>query len=155
VVIGANNDSIFKRLMHAIGRPDLADDPQLARNEGRVARTEDIDGVIGQWTGARDLDDVLCVLNGADVPAGKIYDIGDIVADAQYRARGMIEQFVLPDGQGVKLPGIVPRLTETPGATHWLGPALGAHTREVLANAGLGDAELAALEREGVILCGG
>lgn len=155
VVIGANNDSIFKRLMHAIGRPDLADDPQLARNEGRVARTEDIDGVIGQWTGARDLDDVLCVLNGADVPAGKIYDIGDIVADAQYRARGMIEQFVLPDGQGVKLPGIVPRLTETPGATHWLGPALGAHTREVLADAGLGDAELAALEREGVILCGG
>lgn len=155
VVIGANNDSIFKRLMHAISRPDLADDPQLARNEGRVARTEDIDGVIGQWTGARDLDDVLCVLNGADVPAGKIYDIGDIVADAQYRARGMIEQFVLPDGQGVKLPGIVPRLTETPGATHWLGPALGAHTREVLANAGLGDAELAALEREGVILCGG
>jgi formyl-CoA transferase len=153
VVIGANNDSIFRRMMRAIGRPDLADDPQLAHNEGRVARTDEIDGVIGAWTAARDLDEVLRVLNDAEVPAGKIYDIADIVADPQFRARGMIEQCVLPDGRGVKLPGVVPKLSETPGGTRWLGPALGAHTREVLSAAGVSDTALAELERAGVIVC--
>ena len=151
VVIGANNDSIFKRMMRAIGREDLADDPQLARNDGRVARTEEIDTVIGTWTGAHDLDEVLRVLEAAEVPAGKIYDIADIVADPQYAARSMIEQFQLSAGRSVKLPGIVPKLSATPGGTAWLGPALGAHTREVLAGAGVSEAEMEALEAAGVI----
>jgi len=151
VVIGANNDSIFKRFMRAIGRDDLAADPLLARNDGRVARTTEIDGVIGNWTGAHDLEEVLRVLEQADVPAGKIYDIADIVADPQYAARGMIEQFALASGQSVKLPGIVPKLSVTPGATEWLGPALGAHTREVLSAVGVSDAELRNLEAAGVI----
>jgi formyl-CoA transferase len=151
VVIGANNDSIFKRMMRAIGRPDLADDPQLAHNDGRTARTEEIDATIGAWTGANDLDEVLRVLEAAEVPAGKIYDIADIVADPQYAARAMFEQFELAGGGSLKLPGIVPKLSETPGSTRWLGPALGAHTAEVLASLGIADAELRALEAAGVI----
>ncbi len=151
VVIGANNDSIFKRFMRAIGREDLAADPQLARNDGRVARTEEIDGVIASWTRAHDLDEVLRVLEQAEVPAGKIFDIADIVADPQYAARGMIEQFALAGGRSVKLPGIVPKLSVTPGGTDWLGPALGAHTREVLSGAGVAAVELQRLQAAGVI----
>jgi len=151
VVIGANNDSIFKRMMRAIGREDLAADPQLARNDGRVARTEEIDAAIGAWTAANDLEEVLRVLEGAEVPAGKIYDIADIVADPQYAARAMIEQFPLGAGRSVKLPGIIPKLSATPGGTAWLGPALGAHTREVLAGLGVPEAEMAVLEAKGVI----
>lgn len=151
VVIGANNDSIFKRMMRAIGRPDLADDPQLARNDGRTARTEEIDATIGAWTGANDLYEVLRVLEAAEVPAGKIYDIADIVADPQYAARAMFEQFTLAGGGSVKLPGIVPKLSETPGSTQWLGPALGAHTAEVLSGLGVSEAEQRELEAAGVI----
>ncbi len=152
VVIGANNDSIFKRMMRAIGRTDLADDPQLARNDGRTVRTEEIDAAIGAWTGAHDLDEVLRVLEAAEVPAGKIYDIADIVADPQYAAREMFQRFALAGGGSVQLPGIVPKLSETPGGTQWLGPALGAHTGEVLSAVGVSDAEIRELEAAGVIL---
>lgn len=151
VVIGANNDSIFKRMMRAIGRGDLADDPQLARNDGRTARTEEIDAAIGAWTGANDLDAVLRILEAAEVPAGKIYDIADIVADPQYAARAMFEQVALAGGGSVKLPGIVPKLSETPGETRWIGPALGEHTAEVLSALGVSETEMRALETAGVI----
>jgi formyl-CoA transferase len=151
VVIGANADSIFKRMMNAIGRPDLASDPALAHNDGRVARTDEIEKVIGDWVGAHTLDHVLGVLEKADVPSGKIYDIADIAKDAHYAARGMIREHALPDGGSVKLPGIVPALSETPGETKWLGPPLGAHTREVLSALGYSDGELKDLKDRGVI----
>ncbi len=151
VVIGANGDSIFKRMMIAIGREDLAQDPLLAHNEGRVKRTEELDTVIGNWCAAHDLDHVLNVLAQAQVPSGKIYDIADIVGDLQYRARGMIEKARLADGQEMKIPGVVPKLTGTPGGTRWLGPQLGEHTREVLMELGYDEARIARLKSRGII----
>ncbi len=151
VIIGANNDAIFKRLMNAMRRVDLADDAQLATNAGRVPRTAEIDSAIGTWTAAHDLDAVLAALDAVDVPAAKVYDVADIVKDAQYLARGMIEEHRLPDGKPVKLPGIVPKLSDTPGATAWIGPALGAHTAEVLTALGYDTAAQVALKRGGVI----
>lgn len=136
VVIGANNDSIFKRFMHAIGRGDLADDPELANNAGRTKRTDEIDGVIEAWTRSVDLERALDVLNAAEVPAGKIYDIADIATDPQYAAREMLQSFALSGGASIKLPGIVPKLERTPGQTRWLGPRLGEHTHEILSSLG-------------------
>jgi len=151
VVIGANADSIFKRMMTAIGRSDLAQDPALAHNDGRVARTDEIEKVIGDWVAAHELDHVLAVLEKADVPSAKIYDIADIVRDAHYAAREMIREFRLKDGKTVKLPGIVPKLSETPGETRWIGPDLGAHTSEVLGTLGYSAEQQADLRRRGVI----
>ncbi|MGQ0750371.1 MAG: CaiB/BaiF CoA transferase family protein [Betaproteobacteria bacterium] len=151
VVIGANADNIFKRMMRAIGRGDLADDPALAHNDGRVARTEEIESVISDWVARHDLQHVLEVLDKADVPSGKIYDIADIAADAHYRAREMIQEYLLPDGKPLKVPGIVPRLSGTPGETRWLGPKLGEHTAEVLSGLGYSRSELADLKQRGVI----
>jgi len=153
LVIGANNDSIFKRMMRAFGRDDLADDPQLASNAGRVTRTEEIDDVIGRWAASVDLDEALRVLNGAEVPAGKIYDIADIAADPQYLAREMIQSFLLPGGGDLKLPGVVPKLHETPGGTEWLGPRLGEHTDAVLTSLGY-DAPAIARLRESAVVAG-
>ena len=150
VIIGANNDAIFKRLMNAMGRSDLADDVQLATNAGRVPRTAEIDAAIGAWTAAHDLEVVLKALDGVDVPAAKVYDVADIVSDAQYLARDMIEQHRLPDGKPVKLPGIVPKLSDTPGATQWIGPKLGEHTGEILRGLGYDTAAQQALKARGV-----
>ena len=150
VIIGANNDAIFKRLMNAMGRSDLADDVQLATNAGRVPRTAEIDAAIGAWTAAHDLEVVLKALDGVDVPAAKVYDVADIVSDAQYLARDMIEQHQLPDGKPVKLPGIVPKLSDTPGATQWIGPKLGEHTGEILRGLGYDTAAQQALKARGV-----
>ncbi len=151
VVIGANGDSIFKRMMHAIGHPGLAEDPALADNAGRVRRTEELDRVIGDWTEKHTLDQVLEVLEQAQVPSGKIYSIADIVADLQYQARQMIERHKLDGGQDVLLPGIVPKLSETPGGTRWVGPKLGEHTDEVLTQLGYSEAQRARLRANGVI----
>jgi formyl-CoA transferase len=151
VVIGANADPIFKRMMNAIGRPDLANDPALAHNDGRVARTGEIEKVIGDWVAARDLEQVLLVLEKAEVPSSRIYDIADIARDPHYAMRGMIQQFTLADGKPLKLPGIVPKLSETPGATKWVGPALGEHTAEVLSALGYGEEQQRELKRRGVI----
>ena len=151
VVIGANGDSILKRMMAAIGRDDLGGDPGLARNDGRVARTTELDQAIGDWCSAHDLDHVLKVLADAQVPSGKIYDIADIVNDLHYRARGMIEQAALPDGTPMKVPGVVPKMTATPGGTRWLGPGLGEHTDEVLAELGYDAEKMRDLKARGVI----
>jgi formyl-CoA transferase len=151
LVIGANADSIFKRFMAAIGRGDLAADPALATNAGRVTRTEGLDRVIGDWAAGVDLEQALATLARAEVPAGRIYDIADIVRDVHYQARGMLEQHHLADGTPVKLPGIVPKLGTDPGRTRWLGPALGEHTDEVLSELGYTAADLARLRNEGGI----
>jgi formyl-CoA transferase len=151
VVIGANGDSIFKRLMRAIGRGDLAEDPALASNAGRVTRTEELDDVIGGWTKSHELEQVLAVLEEAEVPSGKIYSIADIVADMHYRARGMVERHRLEGEEDLLLPGIVPKLSVTPGRTRWVGPTLGEHTAEVLATIGIDGARQAQLRADGVI----
>ncbi|MEX0960459.1 MAG: CaiB/BaiF CoA-transferase family protein [Burkholderiales bacterium] len=151
VVIGANGDSIFRRMMDAIGRPDLAQDPALAKNDGRVERTEELDKVIGDWCAANDLEQVLRVLSEAQVPAGKIYDAADITRDLQYLARGMIQEARLPDGTPMKVPGIVPKLSNTPGGTQWLGPAHGEHTDEVLQALGYDAEQIGALRERKVI----
>ena len=151
VVIAGNADSIFRRLMHAIGRDDLGQDPALANNVGRVKRTSDIDGAIGAWAEAHDLEEIVAVLEAADVPHGKIYTAADIVGDTQYLAREMIRQVTLPDGTSLKLPGIVPKLSDTPGEMKWVGPPLGAHTDEVLRGIGYSGEEIARLRKAGTI----
>jgi formyl-CoA transferase len=151
VVIGGNGDSIFKRFMHAIGRSDMANDPAIANNAGRFAQTEKIEKVIGDWCAGHDLAHVLKVLGEAEVPSGSIYNIQDIVRDVHYQARDMIQQHKLDDGDEISLPGIVPKLTETPGETKWLGPKLGEHTQEILRAIGYSDARQTQLRNTGVI----
>jgi formyl-CoA transferase len=132
VVIGGNGDSIFKRLMTAIGRGDLAHDPGLAGNSQRVARVDEIDAAITRWTLDRTVDDVVKLLQAASVPVGRIYTVRDIATDPHYRARQMIETLVTADGLSVDVPGIVPKLSDTPGAIRSLAPTLGQHTEQVL-----------------------
>ncbi len=151
VVIGANGDAIFKRMMLAIGRDDLARDPGLVDNAGRSARATELDAAIGAWTGANTLDHVLAVLGRADVPSGRIYSIADIVSDMQYQARGMIEKHSLGENESVLLPGITPKLSETPGRTRWIGPKLGEHTAEILAAIGYDTAAQTALRKRNII----
>jgi formyl-CoA transferase len=151
VIIAGNGDAIFKRLMAAIGRSDLADDPSLAHNDGRVQRNDELDGALSAWTNRHTLQQVLDTLQAADVPCGRVYTAADICGDPQFLARGMIEQHNLPDGTPIPLPGVVPRLSATPGRTQWLGPDLGVHTREVLASIGVDDEAFANLRRSGVV----
>ena len=151
VIIAGNSDGIFKRLMHAIGRKDLAEDPRLARNDGRVKENEMLDAAIGAWTSQHALEHVLAVLEKAEVPSGRIYTAADIAEDPHYRARDMLQDHALPDGTPAVMPGIVPRLSGTPGRTRWLGPKLGEHTAEVLESIGIRGEKLAALRTKGVI----
>jgi len=133
VLVAGNGDSIFKRLMRAIGRDDLGADPALAGNAGRVARVAEIDAAIGAWTALQRVVDVLAALNAAAVPAGRIYTAKDIADDPHYRARGMIERITTADGLSLELPSIVPKLSLTPGAITRRAPTLGEDNDEVLA----------------------
>ena len=151
VLIAANGDSIFRRMCRAIGRADLADDPSLAHNDGRAARQEWLDGEIEQWTRARAPDAVVAAMQGAEVPASKIYTIRDIVADPQYAAREMIREVKLADGSALKVPGVVPKLSATPGGFDAAGPALGEHTEAVLRELGYDGAKIAALRERAII----
>jgi crotonobetainyl-CoA:carnitine CoA-transferase CaiB-like acyl-CoA transferase len=151
IVIAGNGDAIFKRLMLAIDRDDMANDPQLARNDGRVPRTAEIDHAIQAWCETQTIDEALAVLKAADVPVGKIYSVRDMLADPQFLARSMFEQHAFKDGTPIKLPAITPKLSETPGETKWLGPDLGEHNREILCALGYSDDEIAQLREEKVI----
>lgn len=151
VIIAGNGDGIFKRLMVAIGKPELAVDPRFTDNAKRVQHNEMLDEIIGTWTSQNVLDEVLSVLEAADVPSGKIYSAADIFEDPQFAAREMIEEHALDDGSPVHLPGIVPKLSGTPGSTKWLGPKLGEHTAEVLSSIGITAAEVLEMKESGVI----
>jgi formyl-CoA transferase len=151
VVIAANGDSIFRRLMRVMQRDDLATDSSLADNTGRALRRDELDAAIGAWAGNHDAEELLGMLNAAEVPSGRIYSIVDIVKDPQYLARSMICEFALADGTQLKLPGIVPKLSATPGGVEWLGPGLGEHTDAVLEQLGYDAAALAAMHARGII----
>ena len=151
VVIAGNSDAIFKRLMQVVGRPDLADDPDLASNDGRVRSNALLDSAIAAWTSTKTMDEILARLDAADVPAGRIYSVADIVNDPHYAAREMILPTELPGDVTVKMPGISPKLSATPGAVKWPGPTLGQHTDEVLASLGLQAGDIAQLRRSGAV----
>ncbi|MCP4637941.1 MAG: CoA transferase [Methyloversatilis sp.] len=151
IIVGGNGDAIFRRLMTAIGRPDLAADPSLADNAGRDARRDEIYALIDAWVAAHDGDEVLRVLGEADVPVSRVYSIEDIAADPQYLARAVFETARLPDGRTFKAPAPMPRLSETPGRTDWIGPALGEHTDEVLKGLGYLEQDIAALRAGGAL----
>ncbi|WP_374243598.1 CaiB/BaiF CoA transferase family protein [Zoogloea sp.] len=151
IIVGGNGDAIFKRLMLAVGRPDLADDPGLASNAGRDARAAELYAVIDAWVAARDGDVVLAAMEAAQVPASPVYSVADMFEDAQFIARDMFEQVNLPGGQPMKIPGIVPKLSDTPGSTEWLGPKLGEHTDEILAGLGYSPQEIVALREKGAV----
>jgi len=136
-LIAGNGDSIFKRLMDKIGRPDLASDPKLTSNAGRAEHADLLDEAINTYTGQHCLEDVLNAMNEAGVPAGKIYDAADIAHDPHYQARGMIMDAQLPDGSTVQVPGIIPKLSQTPGQVTREAPALGQHTAEILTELGI------------------
>jgi crotonobetainyl-CoA:carnitine CoA-transferase CaiB-like acyl-CoA transferase len=151
VVIAGNSDAIFKRLMRVIERPDLGEDPTLANNDGRVHRNAILDAAISAWTSQRTMDEILSRLDAADVPAARIYSVADIVEDPHYAARDMILPTELPGGVTVKMPGIAPKLSDTPGGVRWPGPTLGQHTDEVLKSLGLDEADIVQLRRAGAV----
>jgi formyl-CoA transferase len=151
LIIGANGDAIFRRLMLAIGRNDLADDPSLANNAGRDARASEIYGVIGDWVAANDAATVLRLAAEANVPASPVYSVADMFADPQFRFRDMLQQASLPDGKSFRVPGVVPKLSATPGQLNWIGPMLGEHTNEVLKGIGYTDDEIVLLRTNSVI----
>jgi formyl-CoA transferase len=151
VLVAGNGDSIFKRLMQAIGRPDLGDATDLANNAGRVARVDEIDAAIGTWTAARTVAEVLAVLGAAKVPAGKVYTAKDIAEDPHYRARDMILTQQTREGYEVEVPGIVPKLMGTPGSVRSAAPRLGEDTDAVLREIGLTGDQIAALRARKVV----
>jgi len=150
-VVAGNGDSIFRRLMAAIGRPDLAADPALADNAGRVLRVDAIDAAIGEWTRGRSVDEVLRVLDAAAVPAGRIYTIADIAADPHYAARGMLQQVRMDNGETIAVPGVVPKLSRTPGGHRRNAPRLGQDTQDVLRELGLTAEQIQALDGRGLL----
>lgn len=151
VQIDANGDAIFKRFMLTIGREDLANDPQLASNDGRDSRRDELYGVIDRWVNSLPLAQVVEQLNQAEVPASRIYSAEDMLGDPQYLAREMFLKAQLPDGKDFKMPGIVPKLSDTPGSCEWVGPELGEHNAVVLQSLGYDSDAVARLRKDGAI----
>lgn len=152
IVIGGNSDSIFKRLMKTIGRDDIANDPRYANNQGRAENVKLIDEIIECWTKKHSLEDVIKKLDEASVPAGPIYSISDIVNDQQYKEREMLVPVSLEDGIKCLFPGIVPKMSETPGEMKWIGPKLGEHNEEIYKGLlGYSDDEFQHLRAQGVL----
>lgn len=150
-LIAGNGDSIFKRLMHAIGRDDLAADPALADNAGRVKRVEEIDAAIGAWTSELEVAQVLSVLDQAAVPAGRIYTVEDIAADPHYLARGMLAKVQMNDGSQLTVPGMVPKLSRTPGEHRRNAPSLGQDTDTVLKELGISADQIREMRQRGIV----
>ena len=150
-LIAGNGDSIFKRLMTLIGRTDLANDPMLGDNAGRVARVEEIDQAIEAWTRQQSVEDVLQALESMSVPAGKIYSIADIASDPHYAARGMLQEITLADGSDLKVPGVVPKLSATPGQHRRNAPNLGQDTDDILKEMGLNSEQIQKLKASGIV----
>ena len=151
VIIGANGDSIFKRLCDVMGRPDMGDDPRFADNAGRVEHEPKIDAVIASWMKSMSSDDALSILEEAEVPSGPIYSVADMFADEHFQARGLFEQ-VETNGAPLVIPAMIPKLSDTPGKTLWPGPPLGAHNVEILSDMlGLDAAQIEALKNSGAI----
>jgi formyl-CoA transferase len=151
VLIAGNGDSIFKRLMHTMGRDDLGLDPGLADNAGRVKRVDEIDAAIGAWTTEKTVTQVLELLDAASVPAGRIYTVADIAADPHYQARDMVMPTKMADGSTLSLPGIVPKLSRTPGSHRRNAPEIGQDTDAVLQDIGLTPAQIKALKDKGIV----
>jgi crotonobetainyl-CoA:carnitine CoA-transferase CaiB-like acyl-CoA transferase len=150
LVIGGNGDSIFRRLMMAVGRDDMANDPSMATNADRVLCEAKIDQVLSEWCSHHNLGEALSILDQHRVPCGPVYDAEDMVNDPHFNARGLFEQVEI-NGKPLKIPAILPRLDDTPGATEWAGPELGAHTDEVLKSLGMTADQIEALKHSGVI----
>ena len=150
LVIGGNGDSIFSRLMTAVGRDDMANDPSLATNSHRVLCEAQIDQVLSEWCGLHDLDHALSILDQHRVPCGPVYDAKDMMNDPHFNSREMFEQVEI-NGEPLKIPAILPKLDDTPGATEWAGPELGAHTDEVLKSLGMTADQIQELKHSGVI----
>ncbi|HEX2540976.1 MAG TPA: CoA transferase [Caldimonas sp.] len=150
-LIAGNGDSIFRRLMTLIGRDDLGSDPALADNAGRVARVAELDAAIGAWTAGRTVDAVVAALVEASVPASRIYTIADIAADPHYAARGMLQERRLDDGSVLAVPGIVPKLSLTPGRHRRNAPTLGQDSEAVLREIGLSAQQIEALRERGIV----
>jgi len=150
-LIAGNGDSIFKRLMMAIGRDDLAVDPTLADNAGRVKRVEEIDAAIGAWASKLNVTEVLAVLDKAAVPAGRIYTVEDIAADPHYLARGMLAEVSMSDGSILTVPGMVPKLSRTPGQHRRNAPSLGQDTDAVLLDLGITEDQISEMKKRGIV----
>jgi succinyl-CoA---D-citramalate CoA-transferase len=152
IIIGGNGDTIFKKLMVAAGREDLANDPRLAHNDGRVEHEQMIDAAIETWTRQHTFDEIFVALEKSGVPTGPIYSVAEILNDPHYQARGMFEEVEIGDHETVKLPTFIPKLSRTPGGTNWIGPPLGAHNDEVYSGLlGMRPDEIAKLHEEGII----
>ena len=141
LVLAANGDSIFQRLMQAIGRPDVADNPRFKHNDGRAAASDELDEILGGWSASVSLAQALDILEAASVPASGINSVAEVFEDEQLKARGAIEHHLLQSGLDLFMPSAVPKLSKTPGETRWLGPQLGAHNAEILGELGL-DADM-------------
>lgn len=150
-LIAGNGDSIFKRLMSTMGRDDLGADPSLSSNAGRVKRVEELDAAIGAWTAQRTVAEVLAALDAAAVPAGKIYTVQDIANDPHYLARGMLAEVQMKDGSLLTVPGMVPKLSRTPGLHRRNAPDLGQDTDAVLAELGITSEQIQAMRLRGIV----
>ena len=137
LVLAANGDSIFNRLMQAIGRPDIADDPQFKHNDGRAKASDELDSILGAWSASVTLTEALGILEAAEVPVSGINSVAEVFEDEQIQARGSIERYALESGLNLCMPAAVPKLTKTPGGTRWLGPKLGEHNESILESLGL------------------
>lgn len=152
IIIGGSGDAIFKRFMLAIGRADLAQDPRLAQNNGRVQHEALIDEAIETWTTAHSFDEIITKLDEASVPTGPIYTAAEILQDEHFKARGMFEDADIGEGETVKLPTMIPKMSATPGGTKWIGPPLGAHNQEIYGDwLGFSEEKLQQLQNDGVI----